>query len=630
MFDFVHKHKTLIQIVLALIFLPFAFFGVDSYFRSSDHGADLGSVNGRPITQAEYAQALQERQAALQRMIGGTVPPAMLDSPEIRAAVLDGIVRQRLLIDRAVAGGVLVADGQLRQLIGEQAAFQENGRFSDARYTELLRRQNMTPVSFENGLRRDLMVDRVQEAYRASAIASNAVAERLLRINAQQREVSQHLIDPQQFVTGVKLADDAVKQYYDAHQDEFRIPERARIEYVALSLEAVAGQGDVSAEDVRAHYEQNLKQYARGEERQASHILIAVDAGATPEQKKGARARADGLLAQVRKNPASFADLAKKNSQDPGSAAKGGDLGFFPRGAMVGPFEETVFAMKPGQISDVVESQYGYHIIKLAAVKGRGFEDVRKQVESDLRKSRAGKRFSELAEQFSNLAFEQGDSLKPAADALKLPVQAGGWVNRNAADNKLLNNPKLLQAIFSDDVLKNKRNTEVIDIGNNTLVAARVVEHVPAGTFPLAEVGAAISRQLTLKQAAQQAATKGRELLAQLKSGQSAGSDWSAAKLVSRREAQGFAPQEIAEIFKLDAAKLPAYAGVETPRGGFLLLRVSKVVDATDVDPARRKATADELRQAAELEELNAYVATLKAKADVKLKLENLDPQKQQ
>ena len=195
MFDFVHKHKMLIQIVLAVIFLPFAFFGVDSYFRSSDFGVDIGSVNGRSITQQEYAQALQERQAALQRMIGGSVPPGLLDSPEIKAAVVDGIVRQRLLIDRAVSGRILVPDSQLQQLIAEQPVFLEAGKFSNARYAEILKRQNMTPIQFENGLRRDLMVERVNDAYRSTAIVSNAVADRLLRINAQQREVSQSVIE---------------------------------------------------------------------------------------------------------------------------------------------------------------------------------------------------------------------------------------------------------------------------------------------------------------------------------------------------------------------------------------------------------------------------------------------------
>lgn len=626
MFDFVHKHKTLIQIMLAVIFLPFAFFGVDSYFRTSDRGADIGSVNGRAITQQEYAQALQERQAALARMIGGSVPQGLLDSPEVRAAVVDGIVRQRLLIDRAVSSGILIADGQLQQLIAEQPAFLEGGKFSVARYNEILKRQNLSPVQFENGLRRDLMVERVSDAYRSTAFVSTAVTERLLRINAQRREVSQKVIEPQDFVAEVKLADDAVKQYYDSHQDEFRVPERARIEYLLLSLDNVAAQTDVSAEEVRQHYEQNSKQFAKGEERQASHILITADSGASPDQKARARAQAESLLQQLRKKPAAFADLAKKNSQDPGSAAKGGDLGFFPRGAMVGPFEDAVFSMKVGETSGIVESQFGFHIIRLTAVKGRGFEDVRKQVELDLKRQRASKRFSEMAEQFSNLAFEQGDSLKPAADALKLVVQNGGWVSRNGTDNKLLNNPKLLQAIFSDEVVKNKRNSEVVDVGTNTLVSARVLEHAPASVMPLADISAAIGKQLTFRQAGQLAAKRGRELLAQLKTGDASGITWSPAKIVSRRDAQGFAQPEIAEIFKLDADRLPGYAGLENQRGAFVLLRVTRTIEPAEVDAAGRKAAVDELRQVVGQEESNAFVAHLKSKADVKLHLERLDP----
>lgn len=629
MFDFVHKHKTLIQIVLAVIFLPFAFFGVDSYFRSVDLGADIGSVNGRPITQQEFAQSLQERQAALQRMIGGNVPPGLLDSPEIKTAVVDALVRQRLLLDRAAAIGVIVPDSQLQQLIAEQPGFLEGGKFSNARYVEILRRQNLTPVQFENIVRRDLMVERIGDAYRSTALVSSAVTDRLLRINGQQREVSQIVIEPQQFVSEVKLADDAVKQYYDAHPDEFKVPERARIEYLVLSLDSVAAQTEVSNDDVRQHYEQNLKQFAKGEERQASHILITADASASPDMKAKARAQAESLLQQVRKKPASFAELAKKNSQDPGSAVKGGDLGYFPRGAMVGPFENAVFGMKVGELSDIVESQFGFHIIKLTGVKGRGYEDVRKQVEQDLKRQRASKRFSELAEQFSNLAFEQGDSLKPAADALKLPVQNGGWVNRNSADNKLLNNPKLLQAVFSDEVVKNKRNTEVIDVGGNTLVAARVVEHAPASVLPLSDISAGIAKQLTLKQAGQLAAKHGRDLLAKLKAGEDAAGKWSPAKLISRRDTQGLSAPEVAEAFKLDGGKLPAYAGVENPRGAFVLLKVSRTVEVEEADAAKRKAATDELRQIVAQEQSNAYVAALKAKADVKLKLDKIEQKPQ-
>jgi peptidyl-prolyl cis-trans isomerase D len=392
-----------------------------------------------------------------------------------------------------------------------------------------------------------------------------------------------------------------------------------------LGLDAVGSQAEVSADEIKQLYEQNLSQYSKGDERQASHILIAVDAQAGAEAKQAARAQAEALAKQVKQNPASFAELAKKHSQDPGSAAKGGDLGFFPRGAMVKPFEDAVFQMKPGEIAGPVESPFGFHIIRVTAVKGRGFEDIKKQVETDLRRQKAGKRFSELAEQFNNLVFEQGDSLKPAAEALKLQVQQSGWVSRGGSDLKLLNNPKLLQAVFSDDIVKNKRNTEVVDVGNNTLVAARILEYKPASVRPFEEVAADITRKLTHQQAAQLAAKQGRELLAKLKQGESVALPWSEAKLISREKPEGYGGAVLAEAFKAGTAKLPAYAGVENADGGFILLKVTRVVDNDKIEVDKRKALTEQLRQMLGQEELSAYVASLKLKGDVKVQQAQLE-----
>ena len=230
MYNLIHNHKKVIQIILAVAFVPFAFFGVDSYFRAGDRGESIATVGGQPVTEQEFGLALQERQNYLQRMAGGRVDPALLDSSELRFAVLDGIVRQRLLVSQAVRSGLLVSDQQLQQLISEQPAFQEDGKFSHARYEELLRRQNMTPVGFENSLRRDLMVERVSNAYRTTAIVPNAVTERLLRINAQQREVSQSVLALENFVAQVKLEAGAAKQYYDAQQNDCQLPEQALFE----------------------------------------------------------------------------------------------------------------------------------------------------------------------------------------------------------------------------------------------------------------------------------------------------------------------------------------------------------------------------------------------------------------
>jgi peptidyl-prolyl cis-trans isomerase D len=292
---------------------------------------------------------------------------------------------------------------------------------------------------------------------------------------------------------------------------------------------------------------------------------------------------------------------------------------------MVKSFDEAVFQMQAGEIAGPVESQFGYHIIRLTAVRGRGLDEVKKQVELDLKRQKAGKKFAELAEQFNNLVFEQGDSLKPAAEALKLTIQAGGWVSRNGSDNKLLNNQKLLQAVFSEDSVKNKRNTEVIDVGGNTLVAARVIEYKPASVRAFAEVSAEINQRLTQQQAAQLAVRHGRELLDKLKQGEGIAPGWSAVRLVSRDNAQGYAGAALTGIFKADISKLPAYAGVENAQGGFVLLKVTRVVDSETVDIARRKAVSEELRQVLGQEELNAYVASLKLKADVKVQQDRLE-----
>jgi peptidyl-prolyl cis-trans isomerase D len=291
---------------------------------------------------------------------------------------------------------------------------------------------------------------------------------------------------------------------------------------------------------------------------------------------------------------------------------------------MVKPFDEAVFQMKQGDIAGPIESPFGYHVIRLTGVKGRGFDDVKKQIELDIKRQRAGKRFSELAEQFNNLVFEQGDSLKPAADALKLPVQHGAWISRGRAEVKQLNHPKLLQAVFAEDVVKNKRNTEVVDVGNNTLVAARIVEYQPASVRPYAEVSAEITKKLMQQQELQIAAKRGREMLDKLKKGESVAVNWSAPKLVSRENPQEFGAAATAQAFRADAAKLPAYVGVENAEGGFVLIKVTRVAEADKIDGEKRKAAREQLRQLVAQEELTAYVEGLKRKSDVKIQRDQL------
>ncbi|MGZ8210991.1 MAG: SurA N-terminal domain-containing protein [Burkholderiales bacterium] len=629
-FDLVTKYRKAVMIGLfVLIIPPFALFGIDQYFRDGATGQTVAVVGDYEISEQEFQLALRERQEQLRSMSGGHIDPALLDSPELRFSVLEGLVRQRLLIRQGLKSGMTVSPEQLRAYITQAPIFRgDDGQFSIARYEQFLKGQNQSAAAFENRVRQDLILTQVADAYQQSSFVPRTVSERLYRITEQQREVSRAEISPDRFVASVKLEDDAARKYYDGQQDEFRVPEQVRVEYVALSLESLLPQIQIDAAEVKKYYDEHQRQYGVPESRQASHILIAVDKTAGPDAKEQARAKAEPIAAEAKKNPNSFAELAKKHSQDPGSAANGGELGTFSRGSMVKAFDEAVFGMKVGDISAPVETEYGYHIIRLTGItpaQMKSLEQARPEIEKEAKKQRAGRRFAELAEQFNNVVFEQSDSLKPAAELVKQAPQTSGWITRSGADDARLNNPKLLQAIFAEDVLVNKRNTEAIEIAPGTIVAARVVEHKPSVVQSFDAVKAAIEKKVVQQRANQLAAQEGRQQLEQLRQGKDVQTTWSTPQLVSRADPKGFTEPILRQVFKADAAHLPAYAGVEAPGGGYMLLKVTRVVEPQKVDVAQQKQLAEALSQMVGEEHFAAYVASLKSKAKVSINKEKFE-----
>jgi peptidyl-prolyl cis-trans isomerase D len=629
MFDLVQKHRKAIMIALfVLIIPPFALFGVDSYFRDGGSGRAVAKVGDHEIHEQEFTNAVRERQEQLRNMSGGRIDPALLDSPELRFSVLEGLVRQRVLLDHALRSGMTVSPEQLRTYITQAPVFQEDGKFSLTRYEQYLKGRGENAANFENRVRQELLLSQLQETYSGSSIVPRAVAERLLRITGQQREVSRAVISPEKFAAAVKLEDDAAKKYYDGHQDEFRVPEQVRIEYVTLSAESVAPQVHVDPADVQKYYESNQRQFGVAESRQASHILVGIDKSAGDEAKKKARAQADQIYEELKKNPSAFAELAKKQSQDPGSAAKGGDLGSFSRGSMVKAFDDAVFSMKVGETSAPVETEYGYHIIRVIGstpAQVKSLEQARPEIEKELKKQLVGQRYAQLAETLNNTLFEQADSLKPAADAVKVAARTSGWISRSGAQEPLLNNPKLIQAIFADDVLVNKRNTEAIEVAPGTIVGARMVEHKPSAVQPFAEVKTAVEKKLVQTRASQLAAQEGRQQLEQLRQGKTPELSWEAPQLVSRADTKGMSEPVLRQVFKADETKLPSYTGVEGPGGSYLLLKVMRVVDPEKTDRAQAKSMADGLAQVLGEEQFNAYLASLKGKAKVKLEKDQIE-----
>jgi peptidyl-prolyl cis-trans isomerase D len=631
MYDFLYKRKRLVQLLLALIALPFAFFGVNYYFTSSGRGQSVATVAGQEITQQDFQESLREQQERMRQMLGKNYDPSMFEAPEVRYSVLEQLINQRLMQDQARRDRFRVSDAQLAQFISEIPAFQVDGKFSHERYEQLLQTQSRTPAQFEQDLRGQLTLAPLQEPVGAANIVAHSNVERYLQLLDQQREVAAAMLDMDPYLKDVKIDDAAVKSFYDANPTAFQVPEQVKLEYVTLTPDALAAQTPVDASEVRKLYDDNAKRYGKPEERQASHILIAVKPDASDADKAAAKKKAEEIAAQAKKNPAQFAELAKKESQDPGSAGQGGDLGFFARdGSMVKPFEDAVFSIKrEGEIVGPIKTDFGWHIIKLTSVhpgKQQSFEEVKAQIEQDLKRQKAVRKFAEAAEQLQNLVYEQADSLQPVAKVLNIGVQTTPLITRAQVQALAQNNAKLVEAVFSPSSLQAKRNTEAIEVGQNTLMAARVVEYKPAAPRAFDDVKAEIRRQLERKSASEFAHKAGQQKLALLEEGKEAGLSFGKPVAVTRNQPQpGYPPPALTMIFQADSSKLPAYVGSANERGGFSIYRVLRVVPPAAPDATKLTAYTDRVGDQLGRELMSAYAASLRTRAEVKINEANLE-----
>lgn len=623
MFDFVHENKRLVQIVLAVIILPFAFWGIDSYNRSGKSADVVATVNDAKITQQEFGKALRQQQERFRQQLGDNFDAAILDNPEMKRAVMENLVTQRLLTERAKTAGLLVTDEQIAQVIGGIEAFQDNGKFDKKRYETALKNQNMSPLMFEARLRDQLFGQQIQDAYTQNGFASNSAANNIIRLNEQQRVVSVSSILSQPFLAQAKVDEAALKKYYEQYTKEFQVQEQAKVEYVRFSMNDLMTKVEISKEESRKYYDEHQNDFGTPEERQAAHILITVNATATQAEQNAAKVKAEELLQQIKQNPAKFAELAKLNSQDPGSAAKGGDLGYFGRGMMVKPFEDVAFTLKTGEISELVKSDFGYHIIKLTSIKpsrALSFEEAREGIVNKLRQQKAADKYAELADKFSNTVYEQSDTLKPAAELVNTKIEQSGWLIKGMASGEPWT-AKMLQAIFNDEAVKNKRNTAAIEVTTNTLVAARILEYKPAAERPLSEVQEEIRQKLLHQEAAELAIKQGKEVLEQLQSGSNLNLKWNAAETVTRGKHGSLDAGLARQVFQANAAKLPQYVGAEVARNGYMLVRIDAIKEGEAINDEKRAHYAQQLRQLTGEEMLHAYLAEAKRQATIKINL---------
>jgi len=632
MFDLVHKHKLAAQVILFLMMIPFAFFGVDYYFRGGNTADTVATIGKDKITLAEFDQSLRDQQQRARQMMGRNFDPAMFDNPEVRFAVLDQVVNDHLLAGKARDERFRVSDVQLRETIASIPTFQDDGKFSGQRYEMFLIGQNTNRVAFEEKVRQDMMAAAIQEPVAAANIVARPSTEKFLGLLEQQREVAIAVISAEPYAKDVKISDADVKAFYDKNPTSFQTPELAKIEYLILTADALQASATVDAADVKKQYDTNVQQYSTAEERTVAHMLVAVKPDATDAERAAARKRAEDLLARARANPAKFGDLARESSQDPGSAQQGGDLGTFPRGTMVKAFEDAAFAANPGDIVGPVLTDFGWHVIKVNGVKAahvQPFDDVRAQIETDLKRQQAAQKFATSADQFQNLVYEQADGLAGAAKALNLKVEVTPLITRSQAQALAKGNAKFVQALFSPESIQGKRNTEAIEIGPNALIAARILDYKPAAPRPFDEVRDEIARQLSHKAASDLAQEAGRAKLALLidgKGDKQAGVIFGKPVQIGRNQAQaGIAPDAVARVFQVSQDKLPAYVGATNERGDYSIYKVLAVNTAANTDKAKVDAASARLSEQVGREMLMAYLASLRSKADVKINQANLE-----
>ena len=624
MFDFVRKHTRLLQFLLLILILPsFVVFGIQGYSKFASNEGVVAKVGKQRITQAEWDNAHRnyvERIRAQQP----NVDARLFDTPELRRQSLDALVRQYVLAEAAADQNLSISDNRLlRQFTSDPrfaGLFNPDGSFNKG----MLEARGMTPNQLVAMVRQEMVLGQVLGGVQATGQTSVLSNRQAVDALFQVREVQWTKFDPKAYMAQVSPTPEQLQAFYKdpANAAWLTSPEKADVQYLVLDIDTLKQRVSVSEDDLRRSYKENEARYSTPEERRASHILIKAEKSAPAAERQAAKAKAEKLLAELRKSPAQFAELARKNSEDPGSAANGGDLEFFGRGAMTKPFEDAVFSLKKGQISDVVESDFGYHIIEVTDVRGgqaQPFEAVRAQIEDDARKQLAQRLYADAAEKFTNTVYEQADSLKPVADELKLQVQSASNVLRNpgAKDQGVLGNTRLLQALFDPANRSKNRNTEAIEVGPSKLVSARIVKYYPDAKPPFEQVEAKVRERWIAREASAAARKDAEQKLAAWKQAPDK-ADMPAAVQMSRRLVFSQPPAVLDAALRIPEKQLPAWQVVDLGDEGVALIKVNKVMPLQIV-PEEEKATQAQFTNYWARAEAEAYLRALKREYKVKI-----------
>ncbi|MBC8519267.1 MAG: SurA N-terminal domain-containing protein [Gammaproteobacteria bacterium] len=619
-------------VIVGLLIIPFALWGINSYFDGGS-GAVVAEVNGTEISLNEYQRSLQQQRQRMRQLMGADYRPEMLEDPRMRRAVLDAMIENDLLNQAVDGDGFRIGDELLYWQLQRTEAFRGNDdKFSQDIYKQVLSSQGMSQPFFESRIRSDLMQSQLLTGFRQASFVTESELREAVRLQEQKRSLRLLTIPASvDRIESKDVGDDEIAAQYEINSVAYEIPEQVSLDYISLSVADLAGDVPVEVDALQKLYEQRKESLLADEERHARHILIELAEGADEEATAAAQARLNEVQAKLAAGD-SFEALAEHYSDDPGSAAAGGDLDFFPRGMMVPEFDDAVFSMQVGEVSEPVRTPFGFHLIRLDEIQAeeiRTFEDVRGELSAELKRQTAEDLFFEYAETIANLAYEQPDSLDGAAEAAGLVVRQSELFNRQGATNGVATNPGVIKAAFSDMVLVDGKNSDPIELSEDHMVVVRVREHRPATRKPLERVRAEVVDAILAQRARATAKNSGMELLDKIQSGavgtdaaaESVALQWSGVEQINRSD-KTISSEVVARAFQVNLLKgQKAYAGTELRGGGYALIELLAVEDGSfeamgdkQVEVMRRELADRNVKS-----HYQSYVASLRNQADIKV-----------
>ncbi len=600
--------------ILVLVILSFAFAGISSYLGSST-AIPAATVNGEDISKAELEQAYQNERNRLQQQLGEMFDTLSANDgylQTVKQGVLDRLIAQKLIDQAAQKLGLTVSDEQVKQAILAEPAFRTDGKFDNDRYQALLRQLGYQPAAYRNTMRRDMTRRQLIEGTLGSEFALKGEAKHIAELQGQSRDIRYAIVDAEPFKADIKVTDEQAKNYYDTHQDQFIRPEMISVNYVELNSADLAKNVHVTDADAQAYYDEHKSEYQSQEKRLPAHILIQFG-----DDKAKAKARIEAIKKQL-DNGADFAELAEKDSQDTFSAKDGGKLDWYEHGVMDPAFDKALFALKKGQISDVVESEFGYHLIKLLDVHPSAtiaFTKVKQDIINDLKKKRADEEYYEQKEQLANTSYEQPDSLVDTAKAVGGKVEHTALFSRNNVP-AALNHPEVIKAAFSDQVLQDGMNSEVIDIDDSHSIVLRVNEHKAAGTRTFDEVKADIIARIKQEKANERAETKAKEYAASIRAGKAEVDLTAKTKL--RRYDREVNTAIVTKAFRMPAPKAGPSIDTAGLPAGYAVVVVDKINPAEGIDDNVIASLQQQLSNQYSNQDYTSLIAYLKARAEIK------------